>query len=412
MVIDNIRNDYSPAAMDQAVEKITTNRNYNSILATSTIDTGMVNPSSSYWSSAYGVNYTTKRNVTQAAKENIGYTLFVKPTLNLSYDNVRRSRLLIPIATAQDPSWMSMWRCYLDSFAHMGYKMEPTIRSKLVNPQSPFMALLSNELISITNFPDRTMDIYSSQEGRHREATIMADGIYDISNVYSLNATFNLLSGNPILYGFCNWLCYIAQVYEGIVRPHYINDLQNRMDYTTSIFRIITDETRQRVLRFGRTGYAIPTNCPEGAAFSYEANSPYLSAANQIDIQFTCSGWVTNDVGYILDFNRLSLTFNKRLGAAARPRVSSYYISKVYPDLYYDSQFGMVKLDPFFFNLFINNVYLWINIQDGWTLERWVTSEDFTRVLQYANRENPLNQSQGNTTNRSPRGIESGGIRL
>lgn len=411
-MVNNSSMDYSTAAMDRAVETISNNRNFESIMRNSTINTGTMNPNTVYWSSAYGVNYTSKQTPTQVAKENIGYTLFVKPTMNLSYDNVRRSRLLLPIATAQDPSWMSMWRCYLDSFAHMGYQMQPSIRSKLVNPLSPFMPLLSNELVSITNFPDRTMDIFQTQEGRHREATIMADGIYDISNVYSLNATFKLLPGNPILYGFCNWLCYIAQVYEGIIRPYRLNDIQNRMDYTTSIFRIITDETRQRVLRFGRTGYAIPTNCPEGAAFSYEANTPYLSASSQVDIQFMCSGWVTNDVGYIHDFNRLSLTFNKRLGAAVRPRVPSYYISKHFPDLYHDTEFSMVKLDPYFFNLFLNNVYLWINIQDGWTLERWVSSEDFSRVLRDANMENIINQPQGDSTRRSPRGAETGSIRL
>lgn len=390
-------NDLSKTAHDVAVDQIMNNRNYESILAKSTQDTGLFNPSNVYWSTAHGVNLTNRISPTKVAKENIGYTFFVRPTMNLSYDNVRRSRLLVPIATSQDPSWMSMWRCYLDSFANMGYGMQPTIHSKLVDPCSPFMPILSNELVSISGFPDRTMDIFQTQEGRHREATIMADGIYDISNVYSLNATFKKLPGDPISYGFCNWLCYTALVHEGMINPYPINDVQNRMDYTTSIFRIITDETKQRVLRFGRTGYAIPTNCPEGAAFNYEAMTPYASASSQIDIQFTCSGWITNDVGYILDFNRLQLAFNKRLGAAVRPRVASYFVSSQYPDLYHDTEFKMVKLDPAFFNLFTTRVYPWINIQDGWTLERWVPSEDFVRILRASGKEDPTGVSRSDS---------------
>jgi hypothetical protein len=409
-VVNNLnKSDFSMDAADRAIEIISTNRNYEKLLTEATLNTGTMNPSSVYWSTAHGVNLTSTQTPTQVAKEHSGYTFFVKPTMNLSYDNVRNSRLLIPIATSQDPSWMSMWRCYLDSFAHMGYGMQPTISSKLVNPKSPFISILSNELVSINGFPDRVIDIFQTQEGRHREATIMADGIYDISNVYSLNATFKLLPGNPILYGFCNWLCYMALVHEGIVNPYYTNDVQNRLDYTTSIFRIMVDETKQRVVRFGRTGYAIPTNCPEGAAYNYEANSPFSSASSQIDIQFTCCGWVTNDVGYILDFNRLQLKFNPRLGAAVRPRISEYYVTPQFPDLYHDSQFGMVKLDPYFFNLFTTDVYPWINIQDGWTLERWVSSEDFTRILDASGIKDFSDLSK---RHKSPRGHEGGGIKL
>lgn len=248
--------------------------------------------------------------------ENHGITFFTRPRLNLSYDNVVMDRVLTPFLANDPDSYQRALRLMLDPEAGRGRVLAVggdrlhQLDSNLFDYRQAFIPLLSNNLLSMSGWPDPTMDMYVSNPGVTREVWTMADGPVDIRNNFDLTANFRNIIGDPITLLFWFWYRYMGNVRSGKMIPWPEEVIENRLDYNTAIWRITLDPARKFIQKIGRT-IATPTAVPFGASLDYSTDTPFnMSNASQISIPFSCVGAEYNDPILFAEFNLLVAAHN------------------------------------------------------------------------------------------------------
>lgn len=280
--------------------------------------------------------------------ENHGITFFTRPRLNLSYDNVAMDRVLTPFLVDNPDSYQRALRLMLDPEAGRGRVLGVgpnrihQLESNLFDYRQAFIPLLTNNLLSISGFPDPTMDMYVSNPGVTREVWTMADGPVEIRNNFDVTANFRNIIGDPITLLFWAWYRYMGNVRSGRMVPWPEEIIENRLDYQTAIWRITLDPARKYIQKIGRT-IATPTAVPFGAALDYSTDSPFNPAnASQISIPFSCVGIEYNDPILFTEFNLLVCMHNIDMHGANRSKL----MRKIDPDeLAYFNFYGYPRID-------------------------------------------------------------------
>ncbi len=264
----------------------------------------------------YGINHRGSGNPVPINTDNYGLTFFTRPRLNLSYDNIANSRLLTPLLTDDTTSVQRAIRALLDPDAALD-RRDP-ITSALVDPQQAFMPLLTNNLLSISGWPDIAVDAYTSKEGMYREAYSMIDSVANFWGTYDITASFRTIAGDPITLLFLVWLHYASKVYTGELVPYPDMIIENEIDYNTRIYRLVLDPSRQFVQKIAACGAAFPMNSPLGNAFSFASDGVYNKENDQLQIQFRCMGVDYLDPITIEEFNEVVCQFNTGMRDQAR----------------------------------------------------------------------------------------------
>ena len=245
---------------------------------------GFARPFNSIGDVYYGIDHRNAGSSFQKNTDHQGLTLFTRPRLNLSYNNVRADRVLMP----------------------------------LVDPRQAFMPLLSNTLLSVSGFPDITLNTYTSTEGMRKEAFSMVDDVAEINNTYDVTATFANIKGDPITDLFYLWCRYQGNVYSGIMDPYPEMIVMNEIDYQTRIWRLILDSTKRFVKKIGCANAAFPLASPLGASFNYSNDKPYNDENDQISIPFRCIGAEYQDPILYAEFNRTVVDRNPAMEDGVR----------------------------------------------------------------------------------------------
>lgn len=322
-----------------------------------------------------GINHRGYGSRLPANTEQYGLTLFTRPELNLSYDNIISERKTRPLVTDDQNSIQQMIRSYLDPENNrLGLAGHVT---PLVDPQSPFIGLLSNTLVSISGWPDTVLDTYTTNEGRIREQHAIVDGAVEIANVFDLTCNFRSVVGDPISQMFYYWSIYEAYVHEGRLLPAPSAVFEDRIDYTTRIYRLVLDSSRRFVTKIAATGAAFPINDVLGQSFNYNSESPTNTDNEQITIQFQCSGAILLDPALITDFNATSAKYCPQM-AGPEFEFSSYRDVRTW---YTDEQrsLGFHKLLPSETTLFGTRGYPRINAETM-ELEWWVPLSEYNAL--------------------------------
>lgn len=259
----------------------------------------------------YGLNITGRNGYIPTNTENHGYTFFTRPLMNMSYDNLIVDRVMSNLLLEQPHSVQRMIRCYLDpSLGGQG------ITSPGIDPLNPFIPLLSNNLISLSGWPDFTINTQTSQPGVYREAYSYVDDIPYNYETFDLQASFRNLAGDPISFMMLIWGWYMGLVYEGRLMPYPDLILKNEIDYNTRIYRLIMDKSRRYVTRIGATGASFPMTSPIGNIFNFEGDgseTPFPTANDQITVNFRCMGFTYYDHVLVYEFNRVVELFNTQM---------------------------------------------------------------------------------------------------
>jgi hypothetical protein len=271
--------------------------------------------------SFYGINHRGTGNPLQHSAEQYGLTFFTRPMLNLTYHNALADRRLHPYLTEDRTSIKRAIRAILDprgnrgEFSAIKMDIQPgdkdvgdapqVLDSPLVDPRSPFICLLTNNLLSLSGWPDVTVETYTSTPGMMNESWGMVDGPSRNYSSYDLTANFKNVAGDPITLFFNAWITYMTQVYAGVMVPYPDMILYNEIDYMTRIYRITFDPTRTYVQKIFATGGAFPTANPLGAAANFNSERPISEENAQISVPFKCFGAEYNDPVTIMEFNRL-----------------------------------------------------------------------------------------------------------
>jgi len=291
-------------------------------------ESGLGSLSESMVNTLVGINHRGVGNPVPYNQDNQGLTFFTRPRLNLSYNNLSADRRLSILGAGQGVSrghFPGAIRQWLDpEIAKALY--EGGSRSPLIDPNFAFIPLLSNNLISLSGWPDPVTEYYNSDEGLARETWAMADGVDTIYSAFDLNATFRNIAGDPISLLFYVWQIYMSLVYQGKMLPYPDSEMLREIDYQTRIYRLILDPTRTYVQKVAACGAAFPTSSALGQAFDFSADSPFeQSRASQISIPFRCVGAMYQDPILLREFNDVVQIFNP----AMHPLYRDKYMVKV-----------------------------------------------------------------------------------
>lgn len=283
--------------------------------------------------------------------ENTGITFFTKPRMRLTDDNLFGNVLSL-LSDNRSDSMASAIRAYLDPYTggtqlHTATAlkgMNVTVKkSDLVDPLNPFITILGNNLISMTGFPDPSLNTYTAPEGLYHESWSMADDIISLYGRYDLNCTFRNMYGDPLGMMFYMWLFYMSGVYTGELQPYVDSIIDNEIDYQTRIYRFILDPTRTRVVKMFCCGAAFPTADNTGAAFNYSEGKPMSDGANEYSINFTCSGAVYYDPRIVKWFNKTVCNFNTNMTDQFRERV---YVKIPFEKYHTMDNIGYPRVNP------------------------------------------------------------------
>lgn len=318
------------------------------------------NPTRNALSSAYwGINQNAANVYTPIENNQYGLVFFTRPRLNLSYYNLIQDRVFTPLLTKEKKSVQSVVRAYLDPPGHRIRKEG----SDMVDPNSPWIAMLSNFVQTLSGFPDPVYDSYTSKAGMYREELSMMDAIPVDFSAYDLTATFRNPKGNPVLDLFYVWERYAARVKEGRVNPYPENLFMNIIDYNTRIYSITLDETRRYITNIAACGAAYPTSINLGALSDYDRAKVSRDESDLISITFRCNGAMYRDPILMQEFNDVTCIFNQQMiGAENRKN-------------------RFVKLTPQERSWFTMEAIPWINL-DTSELEWYVSKEQYNTVLQ------------------------------
>ena len=256
----------------------------------------------------YGINHRGTGSPAPTNADQHGLTFFTRPNLNLSYDNIKTERIFLPLLDKRGSGVKSIFtaiRLLLDPQAFNEGGPTNPIKSDLIDNNNPFICLLTNNLLSMSGWPDIMLDTYTSKEGRARESWSMGDGKTRFFQTTGISASFRNMIGDPITLLFFYWVNYISLVYEGRITPKPESIIENEIDYNTRIYRLVLDPTRTYVRKISCCGAAFPTSAPIGASHNFSVDAPYNMENKDVSINFQMMGVDYLDPIVVKEFNEV-----------------------------------------------------------------------------------------------------------
>lgn len=322
----------------------------------------------------FGINLNRHGIPAPKNKDHFGLTFFTRPDLNMSYDNLGADRMLSTLLTEDTRSMARAIRVLLDPRGEKeGSAMYPGRRSELVDDRQAFIPMLTNGLLSMSGWPDLTVDTYTSKEGVYKEAYSMVDGTSHIFNTFDVTSNFQNIQGDPITLLFAIWLRYASLVYDGTIVPYPDNLFQNRIDYQTRIYRLVLNADLTHVQKIAACGAGFPVASPLGASFNYSSDGEWNEENDQLSIPFRCIGANYLDPILIKEFNEV--VSNKNISMKDGNRSSR--MAKV--DQLGDND-GYPNIGTPLKNTLSHHLYPRV---DPFTLEMewWATKEDYAEAI-------------------------------
>ena len=312
----------------------------------------------------FGINHRQISTPVPSNKDQYGLTFFTRPQLNLQNDNLRSYRLMFPLLTSNVQSMQRFVRTTLDPRLMAGYDFLggkiPPIKCPMVDPLQAFIPILTNNLNTISGWPDKVVPTYSSKAGLYKEVYSQVDGINRQYGEYDIDASFRNTRGDPIIYLLSVWEDYACAVFEGKMSPYLDMISENEIDYMTRIYRIVLDQSRDRVTKISACGVAFPTSVPTGSFFDFNKDTPFNDQNKDITIRFHCLGADFGDTILMKEFNETVCIFNPDMADGVREN-------------------KMVKITKNIVRLFNNRGYPRINTSNN-ELEWWVTKKMFDDI--------------------------------
>lgn len=247
----------------------------------------------------------------QPNQDRNGYVFFTRPQLNLSARNCMRTRMLFNLLTREESSLQTWVRATLDPRIYSN--PNELAKSPYVDNTNVFIPLLTNNIKSLSGWPDLVVSTRTSTEGLRKEVQSAVDGIMDYYQEFDLDATFYNTQEDPITNLFYIWERYMTLVLDGTCNPYPDFIVENEMDYNTRIYRIITDSTDRYVSKIAACGAAIPISLPTSDFANYNRDEPFSTARKELTVRFRCNGAMYYDPILLQEFNEAVFIFNPTL---------------------------------------------------------------------------------------------------
>lgn len=254
----------------------------------------------------YGINLRQTGNPVPRDKSSHGFTFFTRPQLNLSSPNITNYRGFYNLLSSNELSYQRFTRLMLDPRLGHGNGL----KCPFVDNSNPFFSILTNNVVSLSGWPDLAVPTYTSEAGMYGEEHSFVDGVTNHFEAFDLDVTFRNTKGNPLIYLFYIWIKYQTLVFEGVLNPYVDMITENEIDYNTRIYRIVLDQQKRYVTYIAATGASFPTNVPTGSLFDYNIDTPYNSRNAELNIRFRCLGFTAFEDILKLEFNKTVAIFN------------------------------------------------------------------------------------------------------
>ena len=339
----------------------------------------------------YGINFRQTGNAIPKDRSFKGFSFFTRPQLNLSAVNITNFRGFYNLLTSNELSYQRFTRMMLDP--RLGFN--DGIKCPFVDNQNAFLSVLTNNISSVSGWPDLSVPTHTSESGLYGEEHSFVDGVTNHFESFDLDVSFKNMKGNPLIYLFYIWIKYETLVFEGILNPYLDMITENEIDYNTRIYRIVLDQQKRYVTYIASTGASFPVNVPTGNLFDYNDESPYNTKNSEINIRFRCMGFIAFEDLLKLQFNKTVAMFNpgmKKLldydmsdgsdDSKARDDPSVVYRVSGCPYVKLPHALAMaIDSDMFSGGFYSTNfrAYPWINMVSG-ELEWWVNGSDFKKA--------------------------------
>lgn len=279
-------------------------------------ETGLGSLSDAYKNALGGINHRGLGNPINKNLDNSGIVFIVRPDLNLSYDNIANSRTLMSLGAEDSPlpTMQRAIRLMLDPRSGL----ERGLTSQLFeNHNQPFIPLLTNNLLSLSGWPDQAPGTHVTNEGIRKEQVGMIDGVFKVTHQFDLSLNFRNTAGSPILALMSAWLETAVNCHDRTMVPYMDNIVNRRLDYTTRVYHFTLDPSRRFVQQWAATGGSFPSTIPIGAMFTFQGTESLMQSSDQLSINFTSFGADYNDPITFYEFNRLVGMFNDALVVTA-----------------------------------------------------------------------------------------------
>lgn len=257
-----------------------------------------------------GINFRQTGNPVPRSKDMYGFTFFTRPQLNLTQINITNFRGFYNLLTNNELSYQRFTRLMLDP--RLGYGSNG-IKCPFVDNQNPFFSILTNNIVSVSGWPDLSVPTHTSEAGLYGEEHSFVDGVTNHYESFDLDITFKNTKGNPLIYLFYIWIKYETLVFEGILNPYMDMITENEIDYNTRIYRLILDQQKRYVTYIAATGASFPINVPTGNLFDYNSDTPYNTKNSEINIRFRSLGFIAFEDLLKLQFNQTVAIFNPNI---------------------------------------------------------------------------------------------------
>lgn len=271
----------------------------------------------------YGINRRMRGDNVPANNDLQGLTFLTRPNLNLTYDNISQVRVMSHLLTEDPLTFQRAVRVLLDTTLSVETSGQKVL-TPLVDEKLPYIAMLTNSIVSCSGWPDLSLNTYVSPEGMAKESWIMNDKIIEHWEHFTLTMSFQNMRGDPISLIFLIWLTYISAVYSDKMVPYPENLIDNTIDYMTRVYRLVLDKTGTKVQKWAACGAGFPTGGNFGSAFNFNRDSPYSSDLDQIQIPFSCVGAMYNDPIILEEFNLTTCALNEELQDSVKGKSNTY----------------------------------------------------------------------------------------
>lgn len=269
----------------------------------------------------YGINHMQNPGMVKANKDLQGYTFMTRPQLNLQKDNIRNYRELYPLLNEDPNSLAKGIRMILDPRLGAGYRYKtlngwgevPPIYSNVVDNNNAFIPMVTNNLVSISGWPDETMTTRSTDPGLHKQVFVTADGIARHYGEYDLSINLQNVAGDPMSILLHTWLHYMGAIKEKKMYPYHDHILGDRLDYASRVYRVVLNEYKTHVTKIFACIGGFPTSNPTGMFADSNRETPFSEQTKEISFRFKCMGFVAYDPLLIIHFNRTVEMFNSSM---------------------------------------------------------------------------------------------------
>lgn len=353
---------------------------------------------------------------------NYGFTFITRPRLNLTGGNLAQVPHFASLKSNEMNSVPFMIRALLDTVIN-NHSLSGLInkdkeilkevselsnlaeKSSLVDTRNPFLIPLCNGLKAISGWPDFTLETETTEGDFHSGDFTFVKGSDMLNRATELSLEFRDIQGGIVIAIIYYWVLYMAYQAKGVIVAYPDDIYEQRLNYTVSIYRFITDPTRRYVLWWSKATGCYPKSVPVGALFNVNQGEVSVSSAANYSVPFVANKIEYNHPGILYDFNTLICRYNAQMSyviqnaeKAGKQSASNMIEIPVYSN-------GQLSADIRRFN-FMGIPFLVPNNQGielkWYTSEEYCdSSEEFAAIKQMSQSTTATSSSNNNSTNTS-----------